>query len=213
MLQLWAQVETQRWAQIHTVNGSAMTHPAATNCVDIARTENHLVRIISHRDSSTAVNRKAKSWTVIDCPVAGAGFEDPRRAKCSWHASSPPAAHPPPPLPRRTHNFNPPVSRKASAWAHLMPRMKNGARKPPGDALPAAVPVGYRGFMPTTRLSRGGCLALPLALFPQHFLLSSSHWACQEATFTPGTVVGIMRIPAGSQTAKWTESKSKQLPL
>ena len=105
----------------------------------------------------------------IDCPVAGGvgglAQEDPQPAKCSWHATSPPAdSSPAPPyllpFPRRTHNFNP-VSRKASAWAHLMPRMKNGARKPPGDALPAAVPVGYRGFMPTTRLSRGWWHALP----------------------------------------------------
>ena len=32
--------------------------------------------------------------------------------------------------------------------------------------------------------------ALPtLALFPIHFLLSSSHWACQEVTFTPGAIL------------------------
>ena len=127
-----------------------------------------------------------------------------------------------PPYPGEPTISTLPVSRKASAWPHLMPRMKNGVRKPPGDALPAAVPVGYRGFMPTTRLSRGGWLALPLALFPQHFLLSSSHWACQEATFTPGPFLWCITFSClhsggynahTSQTAKWTESKSKQLPL
>ena len=124
--------------------------------------------------------------------------EDPQPAKCSWHATSPPADSSCPPLPPSLPQENP----------QFQPRLQEGISLGPFDAadekwckkaprrsqLPAA--VGYGGFMSLGCHAAACALptlaweALPtLALFPIHFLLSSSHWACQEVTFTPGAIL------------------------
>ena len=140
---------------------------------------------------------------VIDCPVAGGGGGvEGKRILSQLSALGTRPAHPlttpaPAPLPPSLPQENP----------QFQPRLQEGIRLGPFDAAdekwskkaPWRCPAGSR----PSRLQRlyadhslvtrvVACLAYayaPLALFPQHFLLSSSHWACQEATFTPGPIL------------------------
>ena len=119
-----------------------------------------------------------------------------------------------PPYPGEPTISTLPVSRKASAWPHLMPRMKNGVRKPPGDALPAAVPVGYRGFMPPPLACHGHACAPPSPYFPNtsccplhtgHVRRQHLHPVpfCGVSHSVPCTVVvGRMRILARQQSGQ-----------
>ena len=97
-----------------------------------------------------------------------------------------------------------------------MPRMKNGVRKPPGDALPAAVPVGYRGFMPPPLACHGDggmpvppprpiSPTLPAVLFTLGMSGGNIYTRSLSVVYhiqLPCTVVGRMRILARQQSGQ-----------
>ena len=110
------------------------------------------------------------------------------------------AAHPlilPAPLPSFNPQFQPsrlqegirlgPFDAADEKWC------KKAPWRCPAGSRPSGLQRLYAHHSLVTRLV--ACLAyaplppFPLALFPQHFLLSSSHWACQEATFTPSPIL------------------------
>ena len=104
-----------------------------------------------------------------------------------------------PPLPRRTHNFNPPRLQEGISLAAFDAADEKWSKKAPWRCPAGSRPSRLqRLYATTTRLSRA-CLCPPLALFPQHFLLSSSHWACQEATFTPGPFLWCITFSCPAQ--------------
>ena len=129
------------------------------------------------------------------------------------------ARHPPPAdvQASQAQDFNPcpsPPPRKASALAHLMPSVKNAARKPPGAALPALGPVGYSGFMPpspclSSRWWHAQARAPSLALFPA-VLLTLGMSGGNIYTQTPSVVYHTSFVTARVTPPQNTNAESKQ---
>ena len=71
-------------------------------------------------------------------------MEDPPRAKCSWHASCPPLLPLLPPLPGRTHNFNPPRLQEGISLAAFDAADEKWSKKAPWRCPAGSRPSGLQ---------------------------------------------------------------------